>query len=175
MSGAERRAMETRTFSYHWSIKAMKWFFIFGGIAFIVSSIFLVVSGYQLADAFGEKPEIAFFLVLLFLLVTPILYICLLSVDRFPEIGIDNDKVTIKYLFKKICIYWDDIINVENRKTPWFSKRKDKFVLTRKLPFYCRASNIVFHGVFNSGFIINSSMIDFDILSADIKKRIHIN
>lgn len=164
--------METRIFSYHWSIKVLKWFFILGAIAFPVNMILLVTAMFKLADAIAGRPDNAFIPAIIALLVTIVFSnFCILAVDRFPGIAIDNKGVSVRFLLKTVYIRWDEIIRIENHKTPWFIRKKDKLVFTKNFPFWYRMKNFIFDGLFKPGFIINSSIIDFDELVVSIQNR----
>jgi hypothetical protein len=164
--------METRIFSYPWSIKALKWFFILGGVIFLANMIRLIISMFKLADSIAGKSDNAFVPVIIVLLIAIVFsYVCILGFDRFPEIIIGNDGITIQYLLNRIHVPWVDILHIESLMTPWLSKRKDKFVLKKSFPFYYRVSNIFLHGLFKPGFIINGSIIDYERLSVSIQNH----
>jgi len=168
--------MESRIFSYHWSIKVLKWFFISGWIAFLASVIMLIISMFRIAYAIAGKPDNAFGPTIIVLFVAlAFSFMCISGFDRFPEIVIDSKGATVRYLLRKICVPWEDIIKLENRETPWLSKMKNKFVITKKFPLYYRVSNIFLHGTLKQGFIINSSLLDYETLSISIQNHISTN
>jgi hypothetical protein len=167
--------METRVFSYHWAIKALKSFFIAAGLVVLVDVIWLIHSTFMIANAAGN-PSNAFVPAIIVLFVALVFSImCISGFDRFPEIVTDTNGVTIRYLFRKIHVPLEDIVRLETHSTPWFSKRKNKFVVAKNFPLYYRVSNVFLHGTLKHGFIINSSIIDYEALSASIQNRISPN
>jgi len=168
--------MNTRVFSYRWSIKILKWFYISGGILFLINAIGLIKSGFEIANANNGGFYNTFVIAMIILLVgLCFLFFCTLGFDFFNEIEIDKNGVTIKYLLKKIQIPWEDIILIEDRKTPWLSKKKDKFVLTKQKYFRNYLRSIFLHGSLKQGFVIRSILIDFDSLSTTINHHTENN
>lgn len=149
---------------HHAHPRYMQWFkSILAILAFMYPAYLLLTSTSNYAFIRIMEVMLAFFLMIA-LLVTAYF---------FQDIWLDEEGLLVEFLWKKVRVKWEEIIDV---KPAWgFLGQKNKrpmIVMVNGLTPFHRAYGVVYGLSIKPGFVIFSSISDFQVLKETIQSHI---
>ena len=104
-----------------------------------------------------------------------IMIIMLVTAYFFQDIWVDEEGLQIEFLWKKIRVKWEEIIEV---KPAWgflgSKKNRPLIVLVNGLTPFHRAFGVIYGLSTKPGFVIFSSINDFQILKENIQNHLEM-
>jgi hypothetical protein len=168
--------MNRRQHSHGLVMKIFKILFSVGSLVFLVRILLLL-----LAFVFGgDRSLIDLIKVLVSVIFAAAFTVSafLIAAYYFPDIDTDEEGLLVEFLWKRIRVSWDDVIELKPvfmYGIPSFGRPVPVVVLTEKLTPFHRVYGLLYGFSTKPAFVIQPGVSEFELLKNDIEKHIKKN
>jgi len=168
--------MNRRQHSHGLIMKLFKILFSIGALVFLIRILLLIF-----AFVFGkDRLLLDVIKVSVSLIFAAVFTVCafLIAAYYFPDIDLDEEGLLVEFLWKRIRVSWDDVIELKPvfmYGIPSFGRPVPVVVLTKKLTLFHRVYGLLYGFSTKPAFVIQPAISEFELLKNDIEKHIKQN
>jgi hypothetical protein len=158
--------MATQKYSH---LKITQWTKIFLAIAAFVFPLELIWNSFTSVKPIHGLTEIVITITLSLFMMVPIL----VGAYFYQDIWVDEDGILVEFLWKKVRVKWEDIIEIKLAWGFWLAPKESRPVIVlvnRLTPFHC-VFGVLYGWSIRPGFIIFPTISDFQSLKKTIESR----